>query len=129
MLLKDDAASSASWAVRLLSGSGNPGSNTSLTRANGRVGFWIYAGGSGMSVGVALDDSDGTERSTSRTLAANAWTYVEWSLTDAAQWSPWVGNANGTITAGSVTVDAIWLYRAQTSYDVNVYVDDVQIRN
>lgn len=129
VLLKDNAASSANWAVRLLSGSGNPGSNTSLARGNGRVGFWVYAGGSGMSVGIALDDSDGTERSTSRALAANAWTYVEWSLTDAAQWNPWVGNANGAITAGSVTVDAIWLYRAQTSYDVNVYLDDVQIRN
>ena len=82
-----------------------------------------------MSVAVGIDDSDGTERSTSRALAANAWTYVEWSLTDAAQWNPWVGNGNGAITAGSVKLDAIWLYRAQTSYDVNVYIDDTQVRN
>lgn len=129
VLLKDNAGSSANWAVRLLSGSGNPGSNVALSRANGRVGFWVYAGGSGMSVAVGIDDSDGTERSTSRALAANAWTYVEWSLTDAAQWNPWVGNGNGAITAGSVKLDAIWLYRAQTSYDVNVYIDDTQVRN
>ena len=129
VLLKDNPGTSASWAVRLLSGSGNPGSNAALTRANGRVGFWVYAGGSGMSVAVGIDDSDGTERSTSRALAANAWTYVEWSLTDAAQWNPWVGNANGAITAASVKLDAVWLYRAQTSYDVNVYIDDVQGRN
>ncbi|MEZ0471028.1 N-acetylmuramoyl-L-alanine amidase [Luteimonas salinilitoris] len=129
VLLKDSTSSSANWAVRLLSGSGNPGSNTSLTRANGRIGFWVYAGGTGMSVGVGIDDSDGTERSASRTLPANRWTYVEWSLTDAAQWNAWVGGANGAITAGTVKLDAVWLYRAQTSYDVNVYIDDVQIRN
>lgn len=129
VLLKDDPASAANWAVRLLSGSGSPGANTTLARANGRIGFWVYAAGSGMSVAVGIDDSDGSERSTSRALAANAWTWVEWSLTDAAQWNAWVGNADGAITAASVTLDAIWFYRAQTSYDVNLYVDDVQIRN
>ncbi|SOD50879.1 N-acetylmuramoyl-L-alanine amidase [Pseudoxanthomonas wuyuanensis] len=129
VLLKDNTASSADWAVRLLSASGSPSGNVALTRANGRVGFWVYSGGSGMSVAVGIDDSDGTERSVSRALAANTWTYVEWSLTDSAQWNAWVGNANGAITASSVHLDAIWLYRAQTAYDVNVYIDDVQIRN
>lgn len=129
VLLKDNAASSAGWAVRLLSGAGSPGSNSALARANGRVGFWVYSGGSGMSVGVGVDDSDGTERSVSRSLPANQWTWVEWSLADAAQWNAWAGNANGTITAASVTLDAVWLYRAQTSFDVNVYLDDVQVRN
>ncbi|WP_219339585.1 N-acetylmuramoyl-L-alanine amidase [Luteimonas salinisoli] len=129
VLLKDNPNSSASWAVRLLSGAGNPGSNTALTRANGRIGFWVWSGGSGMSVGVGIDDSDGTERSVNRSVPANQWTYVEWSLTNSAQWNAWVGNANGAITAATVKLDAIWLYRAQTSYDVNVYIDDVQIRN
>jgi hypothetical protein len=128
VLLKDNTSSSASWAVRLLSGGGSPGSNTALTRANGKIGFWVYSGGSGMKVGVGIDDSDGTERSITKTLAANTWTYVSWSLTDAAQWNAWVGG-NGAITAGTVKLDAIWLYRAQTAYDVNVYIDDVQIRN
>ncbi|WP_220479222.1 N-acetylmuramoyl-L-alanine amidase [Marilutibacter spongiae] len=128
VLLKDNASSSANWSVRLLSGAGNPSSNTALTRANGKIGFWVYAGGSGMKVGVGIDDSDGTERSTTRTLSANTWTYVSWSLTDAAQWNAWVGG-NGAITAGTVKLDAIWIERAQTSYDVNVYIDDVQIRN
>lgn len=126
--LVDNASNSASWAVRLLSGGGSPSANTQLTRANGKVGFWVYAGGTGMSVAVGVDDSDGTERSVSRSLAANTWTYVEWSLTDANQWDAWVGG-NGAITASSVTLDAIWLYRAQTSYDVYVYIDDVRIVN
>ncbi|HQX66566.1 MAG TPA: N-acetylmuramoyl-L-alanine amidase, partial [Dokdonella sp.] len=56
--LIDNAASSANWAVRLLSGSGTPGSNVQLAR-NGRVGFWVFAAGTGMQVGVGIDDSDG----------------------------------------------------------------------
>ena len=125
--LRDNTSSSADWAVRLLSGSGTPGSNVQLAR-NGRVGFWAFAAGTGMQVGVGIDDSDGTERSTSRSLPANTWTYVEWSLSDAAQWSAWAGASNGTITASNVTLDAIWLYHANTAYTVNTYIDDVQIR-
>ncbi|MGY1528797.1 N-acetylmuramoyl-L-alanine amidase [Luteimonas sp. A649] len=128
VLLKDNPNTTASWAVRLLSGGGTPGSNVALTRANGSVGFWVFAGGSGMSVGLGIDDSDGTERSVSRSIPANSWTYVSWSLTDANQWNAWVGG-NGAITAGTVRLDAIWLYHANTSYDVNVYIDDVQVRN
>jgi hypothetical protein len=124
--LVDNSASSAAWAVRLLSGSGNPGSNTALA-SSGRIGFWVYAAGTGVSVGVGIDDSDGTERSSSRALAANTWTYVEWKLSDAAQWNAWAGGSNGAITASSVKLDAIWLYHANTSYTVNTYIDNVQL--
>lgn len=128
VLLKDNTSSSANWAVRLLSGSGNPASNTALTRANGTVGFWVWSGGAGTSVGVGIDDSDGTERSTSKSVPANSWTYVSWALPTSSNWNAWVGG-NGAITAGTVTMDAIWLYHANTAYDVNVYIDDVQIKN
>lgn len=126
--LVDNAGSSAAWQVRQLSGAGSPSANTSLSRANGKVGFWVYAGGSGMSAALGIDDSDGTERSTSRSIPANTWTYLEWSLTDANQWSAWAGG-NGAITASTVTLDAIWLFHANTSYNVFVYIDDVQIKN
>jgi hypothetical protein len=126
--LVDDTSSSASWAVRLLSGSGNPGSNTGLSR-NGLVGFWVFVAGSGMSVAVGIDDSDGTERSVSRAIPANQWTYVEWMLSNAAQWSAWSGNSNGAITASTVKLDAVWFLHANTGYTVNAYVDDVQLRN
>jgi hypothetical protein len=122
----DNTSSSSSWAVRLLSGSGNPGSNTGLSR-NGRVGFWAFAAGSGVSVAVGIDDSDGTERSVSRALPANTWTYVEWKLSDSAQWNAWAGGANGAITASTVKLDAVWLYHANTSYTVNTYIDNVQL--
>ncbi|MEA5668180.1 peptidoglycan recognition family protein [Stenotrophomonas sp. MH1] len=128
VLLKDNTASTASWAVRLLSGAGTPANNTALARSNGVVGFWVWTGGSGVSVGVGIDDSDGTERSTSKAIAANTWTYVSWPLSDAAQWNAWV-DGNGAITASSVKLDAIWLYHANTAYDINVYIDDVQIKN
>ena len=123
--LVDNAASSADWSVRLLSGGGAPSANTSLTRANGRVGFWVYSGGSGLSAALGVDDSDGPERSIARSIPANTWTFLEWRLDDAAQWDAWVGG-NGAITASTVTLDAIWFYRAQTSYTVYVYVDDLK---
>jgi len=122
-----DKAGSASWAVRLLSGSGNPGSNVGLSRSTGRIGFWVFAAGTGMKVGVGIDDSDGTERSVSKTLPANKWTYVEWKLSDAAQWNAWAGGSNGAITGSTVKLDAIWLYHANTSYTVNTYIDNVQL--
>ncbi len=62
-----------------------------------------------------------------KSIPANTWTYLEWRLDDAAQWDAWV-NGNGAITASSVTLDAIWFYRAQTSYTVYIYVDDVMHR-
>lgn len=125
--LLDNASSSANWEVRHLSASGNPSGNAPLNKAGGRVGFWAYTGASGVSLAMAVDDSDGTERSVARSLPANQWTYVEWRLDDAAQWNAWVGG-NGTISAGQVSLDAIWIYRAQTSYTVHVYIDDVQYR-
>ena len=126
--LVDNPSSSASWSVRLLSGGGSPSANTSLAKAGGRVGFWVYAAGSGLSAALGVDDSDGTERSIARSIPANTWTFLEWRLDDAAQWNAWVGG-NGTITAANVTLDAVWLYRAQTSYNVYVYLDQVQITN
>ena len=125
--LRDNTSSNADWAVRLLSGGGSPGSNVQLAR-NGRIGFWVFAAGTGMKVGVGIDDSDGTERSVSRSLTANQWTYVEWTLSDSAHWNAWAGSSNGTINASNVTLDAIWIYHANTAYTVNTYIDDVQIR-
>lgn len=127
LTLIDNPANTQAWAVRFLSGSGTPGSNTSVAR-NGRVGFWVYVGGSGFTVGVGIDDGAATERSTLRSVAANTWTYVEWNLADANQWDAWVGG-NGAIDAANVTLDAIWLERAHTTFSVNAYIDEVQWRS
>ncbi|MBO9661522.1 peptidoglycan recognition family protein [Dokdonella sp.] len=122
--LVDNPSDTQPWAVRFLSGSGTPSANTSVAR-DGKLGFWVYVAGSGFSVGLGVDDSDGTERSTLRAVPADTWTWVEWNLADAAVWNAWVGG-NGAITAANVTLDAIWLERAHTAYTVNVYLDEVR---
>ncbi len=124
--LIDNASSSSNWSVRFLSGSGSPSSNTSMTVNNGRVGFWVYSGGSGMSAAIAVDDGSGTEKSISRSIPSNSWTFLEWNLDDASQWNAWFGTSNGQIDASTVTIDAVWFHRAETVFDVYVYIDDVQ---
>lgn len=124
IVLNDNTASSAAWAVRQLSGSGDPAQNTSMARASGRVGFWVYASTGGVTVAATVDDSDGTERSISKSVPSNVWTFVQWNLDDAAQWNAWSGG-NGTITSAT-TLDAIWFFHAGASTPITVYIDDVQ---
>ncbi len=123
--LVDNTSTSASWAVRFLSGYGSTSNNTKFQRANGTVGFWVYSGGSGVTAAIGIDDSDGTERSISRSIPANQWTFLEWELDNSSHWNAWY-NGNGSISASQVSIDAIWFYRAQTSYNVYLYIDDVQ---
>lgn len=127
VLLKDDPNVSSAWAVRLLSGGGTPANNLELIRAGGKVGVWVYTGASGLRASLSIDDSDGTERAIERAIPTGQWTYLEWALDDAAQWNAWAGASNGQIDAAGVRLDAVWLLREQTSFDVNVYLDDVQI--
>jgi N-acetyl-anhydromuramyl-L-alanine amidase AmpD len=125
--LRDDTSTNANWEVRLLSGGGNPSANPKLQKAGGRIGFWVYTAAPGVSVSMGIDDSDGTERSLPKSVPADSWTFVEWKLDDQAQWDAWVGG-NGTITSSQVSLDAIWLFRAQNANPVYIYLDDVQFR-
>lgn len=126
--LVDNSSSSSSWGVRFLSGAGSTGNNTSLTVSGGKVGFWVYSGGSGMSAALGMDDSDGTERSDTKSIPANQWTWLEWNLDDSSQWNSWYGG-NGSLSASTVSLDAIWFFRAQTSYNVYIYIDNVTYSN
>ena len=125
--LVDSTATSANYQVRFLSGGGNPAGNAQLQKAGGRLGFWAYTAAPGVTLQMAVDDSDGTERSVARALPTNVWTFVEWRLDDQAQWNPWAGG-NGTITAARVTLDAIWFLRAQNAAPIFIYIDDVQFK-
>lgn len=127
VFLRDNPNTNADWFVRLLSGGGTPANNVRLQKAGGRLGAWFYTGASGVSVQFLVDDSDGTEISVARTLQPNTWTFHEVSLDNSAHWTAWAGG-NGVITASQVTLDAIVLRRPQTSFDVYVYIDDVQFR-
>ena len=126
--LIDSTATSADWDVRLLSGGGNPSQNKSLQKAGGRLGFWAYTAAPGITVQMAVDDSDGTERSIAKNLPTNAWTFFEWKLDDQAEWDAWAGASNGTITAANVTLDSIWFKRAQNANPIYIYIDDVSFR-
>ena len=126
--LVDNTATTANWAVRLLSGSGSPAANVKLTKAGGHLGFWVYPAATGVSVAVSVDDSDGTERSVAKALPANAWTWVEWRLDDGAQWDPWAGGDGIITSTTAATLDAIWFYRANANgATVAVAVDDVRL--
>lgn len=123
--LVDNTSTSSNWTVRFLSNGGSSSQNTKLTVNNGKVGFWVYSGGSGLTAAIGIDDSDGTERSDQKSIPANQWTFLEWSLDNSADWNPWY-LGNGTLNASQVSIDAIWFFRAQTSFNVYVYIDDVQ---
>lgn len=124
--LVDNSSTSASWSVRFLSGGGSPSNNVQMTVNNGKVGFWILSGGSGVTTAIAVDDGSGTEKSISRSVPQGVWTFVEWELDNSSHWNAWFGSSNGRIDASSVTIDAIWFHRAQTSYNVYINIDDVQ---
>ncbi len=126
--LVDNSSSSGSWNVRFLSGAGSTGNNSSLTVSGGKLGFWVYTSVSSMTAALGMDDSDGTERSTSKSIPASTWTFLEWNLDDSSQWNSWYGG-NGALTAGTVSLDAIWFYHPNTSYTVYVYIDDVTYSN
>lgn len=124
LYLVDNASSSGSWTVRFLSGSGSASNNTKVDKAGGRLGFWVYSGGSGFSAALTVDDGSGTELSVKKSIPTTTWTYLEWKLDDAAQWENFSGG-NGTIDSSQVTLDAIMFYHANSSYSSYIYIDDV----
>ena len=103
--------SGATWLMRFLPGLGaspsTPTANLKL-ETTGSVGFWLKTTSTGMSVQLAIDDSDGTERSISRSvLSDNQWHLYEWNFDDGAQWNAWLSGSNGTINAATATIDSI----------------------
>jgi N-acetyl-anhydromuramyl-L-alanine amidase AmpD len=126
--LQDNTASASAWQVRLLSASGQPTANAKLTKAGGHLGFWVYPAATGVSVALGVDDSDGTERSLAKAVPANTWTYVEWRLDDGAQWDAWAGGDGIITSTNAATLDAIWVYRADSNgANVSVAIDDVRL--
>lgn len=126
VVLKDDAASSSNWTVRLLSGSGNPLNNTTLN-SNGLVGFWMKTSTASPSAQVALtidDAAGGTELSPKLNVNNDGnWNYYEWDF-QSSGWTSFAGG-NGVINGPTVTLDAIMFYAPNASPDWTIYIDDV----
>ena len=129
VVLKDDSSSSSDWAVRFLSNGGEPTGQLNLG-TNGYVGFWLKTGSTNLSVGVAVHDSDGIERSVTLPVVNDGnWYRYEWNLAGGpSQWNAW-SNGNGVVDGPVVTLDSIWFYAPNNSKDRPFYLDDVYVRN
>lgn len=126
VVLKDNAASSSNWTVRLLSGTGNPVNNITLS-SNGLIGFWMKTSTapSGAQVAVTIDDGAvGTELSPKINVINDGnWNYYQFDF-QSAGWSSFA-SGNGVINGPTVTLDAIMFYAPNNSPDWTIFVDDV----
>lgn len=125
LVLSDDGSSNDDWFVRLLSGTGNPANNLSLTN-DGKIQFWLKSSmtQNNAQVFLWLDDSDGMEESNRITINNDGQYHLyEWSLTDNNIWTSFSGN--GQIDGPNVTIDAIMFTSPDASPWTAIYIDDV----
>ncbi|HXH99159.1 MAG TPA: N-acetylmuramoyl-L-alanine amidase [Sphingobacteriaceae bacterium] len=123
-VLNDNTSSTAAWTVRLLSGGGTAANNVLLPKT-GYIRFWMKTSTAqaGATVKVWVDDSDGTEASSAKSVINDgAWHEYVWSLSN---FGGTAVTGNGAITATNVTLDAIVLNQANTSAQWIAYIDDV----
>lgn len=122
--LNDNTSVTTPWKVRLLSGDGTPANNVSLPKT-GVIYFWLKTStaGSGATVRVWLDDSDGTEQSaTIPVINDGAWHKYQWNLSGSG-FSAVTGN--GVLTASNLTLDAIVLEKPNGASQWISYIDNV----
>ena len=126
VFLIDDDTSSSSWAVRLLSGTGNPANNITLS-STGYIGLWLKTSSAATTAQVAVtidDGAGGTELSSKQTIINDGnWHLYQWNLAGSG-WSSFFGG-NGIINGPTVTLDAVMLYAPNASPDWTLYIDDV----
>jgi hypothetical protein len=124
-VLDDDPASSSAWTVRLLSGSGIPANNVSVS-STGTLNFWLKTNTAqpGATVQVWVDDSDGAEASPPLTILNDGqWHQYSFDLKNFNGTS--ITSGNGHLDAANVTLDAIVLKQPNTSTSWTVYFDDL----
>lgn len=125
--LYDDAASSANWKVRLLSGTGSPSNNRTFP-GTGTISFYLKTTTANTNAKVRLwiDDSDGTELSpTLDIINDNQWHKYVWSLSNFNGTS--TDGGNGSINSSSATLDAIEFSQPDTSATWFIFVDDLMM--
>jgi hypothetical protein len=123
--LDDNTSVTTNWRVRLLSGEGIPANNVSVSK-NGTFHIWLKTNTavSGATVQIYMDDSDGTEGSTTIAVVNDGeWHEYEWNL---STWSGVnVSGGNGLLDAANVTLDAIVLNSPNRSGRWTAFIDDV----
>jgi hypothetical protein len=126
LTLDDNTSVTTDWRVRMLSGSGTPANNVSVS-TQGKLHLWIKTSTavSGATVQLYVDDSDGTEGSTEIAINGDGeWHRYEWDL---KTWSGInVSGGNGVLDAANITLDAITLHSPNRSGTWSVYIDDVE---
>jgi hypothetical protein len=123
-VLKDNPDVATDWFVRLLSGTGVPANNTSLSNY-GTLTFWMktVSASENAKVQIQLRDSDGLESSPTISVKNDdRWHKYSFDLADFNSSS--VGN--GILDSPTVTLDAIILRQSQSTSDWTVFFDDVE---
>ena len=114
------------WFLRHLAGTGgniaNSAGNQELI-ADGYLGFWLKTTDAGLTVRLAIDDTEGTaERGIPLDIIADGqWHLYQWDLDDNNDWDGWV-NGNGEINGQTITLDSIQFFG---SGDATVYLDKI----
>lgn len=130
VVLKDSAAVSTDWSVRLLSGTGNRTNNYQFANS-GYFGFWMKTSSapSGAQVAVTIDDqrtgaTDKTELSAKiNVINDGVWHLYQWKIPGAG-WTNFAAG-NGVLDSAILSLDAIMLYAPDASPDWTLYIDSV----
>jgi spore germination protein YaaH len=126
--LKDDAAQTVDWAVRLLSGTGSAANNKALP-VDGKLKLYLKTSSApaGAQIAVTMDDiAGGTELSAKLDVVNDgSWHLYEWSMQDSTGWTSFA-SGNGLLNGPTATLDAIMLYAPNASADWTFNIDDVR---
>ncbi|WP_040540497.1 phosphodiester glycosidase family protein [Pedobacter arcticus] len=125
--LYDDPTTTASWYVRLLSGSGNPAYNRYFS-GQGTISFWLKTSTAGTNpkVRIRLDDNDGTEVSPILNIINDGdWHKYTWSLSNFNGSS--TDGGNGILNSTGARLDAIEFTQNNTSNTWFIFLDDIMV--
>lgn len=125
--LVDNPGLETDWAVRFLSGTGNPANNVNMG-PSGYTGYWLKTNRTWVRTAPALD-APGTAEigDTADVIGDNQWHLYQWNLGVDGQpyWKGWV-TGNDTISDDPTpTYDAIWFFAPNGSDTTVIYLDQV----
>jgi flagellar hook assembly protein FlgD len=131
IVLIDNAASTAAWGVRHLSGTGAAGANVNVG-PKGWIGYWLKTNTApaGAAVAIGMDDSGdpATKRSVQLPVINDGqWHLYQWNIADSMHWTPWVVTSGKRAIVGpTVTIDAVWFFAPNDSLaQWTIYMDQV----